>query len=163
DAWDVFWPLKAPQLASDKNRLLWLNMMERYALAFIGDRPVADIRAGEIIEMLRPIWAIKEETARKVLQRVDAVFTSAITREWRARASPCVGVAKGVGARRSASSHFAAMPYTEVPQFLRELCGRQGLSSSRLCLEFLILTAVRSGEARGARWCEIDLRDGTWT
>ena len=46
DAWHVFWQLKAPQLASDKNRLLWINMMERYTLDFVGDRPVADIRAG---------------------------------------------------------------------------------------------------------------------
>ncbi len=163
DAWDVFWRLKAPQLASDKNRLLWINMMERYALDSIGDRPVADIRAGEIIEMLRPIWTSKEETARKVLQRVDAVFTSAITRELRERASPCIGVAKELGARRSASSHFAAMPYVDVPDFVRELRERNGLISSRLCLEFLILTAARSGEARGARWCEIDRCSGTWT
>ena len=162
DAWHVFWQLKAPQLASDKNRLLWINMMERYTLDFVGDRPVADIRAGEIIEMLRPIWTCKEETARKVLQRADAVFTSAITREWRERASPCIGVAKELGARRSASSHFAAMPYAEVPELLRALRRRQGLSSSRLCLEFLILTAVRSGEARGARWREVNMRDGTW-
>ena len=163
DAWDVFWQLKSPQLANDKNRLLWLNMMERYALAFIGDRPVADIRAGEIIEMLRPIWASKGETARKVLQRVDAVFTSAITREWRERASPCIGVARELGARRTSSNHFAAMPYSEVPAFVRELRERQGLLSSRQCLEILILTAVRSGEARGARWREIDRRSRTWT
>ena len=163
DAWCVFWQLKAQQVANDKSRLLWVNMMERYALAFIGDRPVADIRAGEIIEMLRPIWTSKEETARKVLQRVDAVFTSAITRELRERASPCIGVAKELGARRSASSHFAAMPYADLPVFVRELRERKGLTSSRLCLEFLILTAARSGEPRGARWCEIDQRSGTWT
>lgn len=163
DAWDVFWQLKASQLNSDRSRLEWVSMMQRYVLHLIGDRPVADIRAGEIIEMLRPIWTSKEETARKVLQRVDAVFTSAITREWRERASPCIGVAKELGARRANSNHFAAMPYAEVADFVRELRGRQGLSSSRLCLELLILTAVRSGEARGARWCEIDLRDGTWT
>ena len=163
DAWNVFWQLKASQLISDRSRLEWASMMQRYVLPLIGDRPVADIRAAEIIEMLRPIWVCKEETARKVLQRVHGVFTSAITREWRERASPCIGVAKELGARRSASSHFAAMPYAEVPEFVRELRGRQGLSSSRLCLEFLILTAVRSGEARGARWCEIDLREGRWT
>jgi integrase len=162
DAWDVFWQLKASQLVSDRSRLEWVSMMQRYVLHLIGDRPVADIRAGEIIDMLRPIWTSKAETARKVLQRVDAVFTSAITRELRERASPCIGVAKELGARRTGSNHFAAMPYAEVAEFVRELRGRQGLSSSRLCLEFLILTAVRSGEARGARWCEIDLRDGTW-
>jgi hypothetical protein len=163
EAWDAFWQMKSPQLASDKNGQLWVNMMERYALALIGERPVADIRPGEIIEMLRPIWVSKEETARKVLQRVDAVFTSTITREWRERASPCIGVAKELGRRRSENQHFAAMPYTQVPCFLRELHVRGGLLSSRLCLEFVILTAARSGEARGARWTEFDLARRLWT
>ena len=163
DAWTVFWELKACQLFNNKSRLEWVNMMERYVLVFIGDRPVAGIRSADIIELLRPIWSRKEETARKVLQRVDAVFTSAITREWRARASPCIGVAKELGVRRAGARHFAAMPYVDVPDFLRELHTRGGLPSSRLCLEFVILTAVRSGEARGARWAEIDLPGRLWT
>ena len=163
DAWDAFWELKAPQLASDKNRLLRVNQMERYALASIGDRPVADIRAAEIIELLKPIWTTKEETSRKLLQRIDAVFTTAITREWRERASPCVGVAQELGRRRIETKHFAAMHYSQVPAFLRALRVRGGLISSRLCLEFVVLTAVRSGEGRGARWREIDLDAATWT
>lgn len=163
DAWKAFWELKAPQLTSDKNRRLRVNQMERYALAFIGDRPVAEIRSAEIIEMLRPIWRAKEETARKVLQRVDAVFISSITREWRERASPCVGVAQELGRRRIETTHFAAMHYSAVPSFLLELRTRGGLLTSRLCLELVVLTAVRSGEARGARWCEVNLDTATWT
>lgn len=163
DAWEAFWALKAPQLKTAKNRLLWANMVERYALTRIGERPVADIRPAEIIEMLRPIWATKAETGRKVLQRVDAVFQSAITREWRERASPCIGVAKELGIRRAGATHFASMHYLDVPDFLQSLRSRGGLLSSRLCLELIVLTGVRSGEARGARWSEIDLAAATWT
>lgn len=163
DAWVEFWSLKSPQVASDKNRRLWVSMMESHALGHLGDLPVADIRASDIIEAMRPIWTSKPETARKVLQRIDAVFTTAITREWRERASPCIGVARELGRRRTESRHFAAMPYAEVSDFMHQLRRRGGLPSSRLCLEFVVLTAVRSGEARGARWGEIDMAGGVWT
>ena len=62
--------------------------MSSYVLPHIGKRPIADVKPGEIITLLTPIWRTKEETARRVLQRVDAVFVSAITREIRERASP---------------------------------------------------------------------------
>jgi integrase len=163
DAWDAYWSLKAPQLASDKNRMLWVGQMETYVLNAIGNRPVADIRTSEIIELLRPIWTTKSETSRKLLQRIDALFTTAAIREWRERASPCVGVAQELGRRRTEVRHFAAMHFDSVPIFLRELRTRGGLLSSRQCLEFLILSGVRSGEARGARWSEIDLDNRVWT
>ena len=81
DAWVEFWSLKAPQVMSNKNRQLWVSMMESYALGHLGDLPVAGIRASDIIEVMRPIWTSKPETARKALQRIDAVFPTAITRE----------------------------------------------------------------------------------
>lgn len=163
DAWHAFWQLKSPQLKSDRVRRLWKSQMERLVLPHIGGRPVADVRPTEIIEMLRPIWSEKEFTSRKVLQRVSAVFTSAITREWRERANPCEGVSKELGQRRQSVGHFAALPWVEVPDFLVQLRARNGMASSRLCLEFVILTAVRSGEARGAVWPEFDLDAKLWT
>lgn len=163
DAWLAFWELKAPQLKSERVRRLWKSQMERLVLPFIGDRPVADIRPPEIIKTLQPIWNDKEFTGRKVLQRVSAVFTSAITREWRERANPCEGVSKELGQRRQKARHFAALPWVDVPDFLDELRGRHGMAASRECLEFVILTAVRSGEARGAVWSEFDLEQKLWT
>lgn len=161
-AWLAFWELKAPRLSSDKNRMLWENMMKTYVLPHIGRRAVADIRPAEIIDMLKPIWRTKEETGRKVLQRTSAVFTSAITREWRERANPCDGVSRELGQKRMNAKNFAAMPYRDVPGFLRDLRTTGGRQASRLCLEFLILTATRSQEARGARWREFDLAARLW-
>lgn len=137
--------------------------MERLVLPYIGGRLIAEVRPTEIIEMLRPIWHETEFTGRKVLQRVSAVFTSAITREWRERANPCDGVAKELGQRRQKAGHFAALPWVDVPDFLIELRDRAGMASSRRCLEFVVLTAVRSGEARGAIWSEFDLNQKLWT
>ena len=113
--------------------------------------------------MLKPIWHTKEETARRVLQRVNAVFTSAITRELREKANPCTGVVRELGKRRRSQTHLAALPYAEVPSFVRDLRERQGPLASRRAFEFLILTATRSGETRGASWNEIDFDARCWT
>lgn len=161
--WRSFWLVKRPQLSNGKHLLQWEMTMDTYVLPHIGQLPIEDIRPGEIIEMLRPIWHTKEETARRVLQRVEAVFISAITRELRTRASPCTGVSRELGTRRRKQAHHAALPYSEVAAFVQQLRLRKGPLTSRLAFEFLILTATRSGETRGAMWSEIDLAARTWT
>jgi integrase len=158
----AYWAVKEPQLSNGKHRDQWIATMETYVLPHIGQRPVAGVRPGEIIDLLKPIWHVKEETARRVLQRIDAVFVSALTRELRDKASPCTGVARELGKRRFAEVHHAALPYSEVASFLERLRQRQGPLASRLAFEFLILTATRSGEARGAVWTEIDLANRLW-
>jgi Arm DNA-binding domain len=99
DCWTAFWRTKEPQLSNGKHRDQWVATMGTYVLPQIDTRPIADIKPGEIIELLRPLWQAKEETARRVLQRVDAVFVSAITRELRDKANPCTGVARELGPR----------------------------------------------------------------
>lgn len=162
-SWLAFWAAKEPQLSNGKHRDQWVATMKTYVLPHIGHRPVADVTPGEVIELLNPIWHTKEETARRVLQRVDAVFMSAITRELREKASPCSGVARELGNRRVSRAHHAALPHAEVPTFIARLRKRRAPLASRLAFEFLILTASRSGEARGARWNEIDLAERCWT
>ena len=142
---------------------MWEGTIEQYALPAIGQKPVAEIRFAEIIEMLKPIWTAKEETARRVLQRVEAVFISAIAHELRDKASPCIGVAAQLGRTRKHSRHLPALPWEEVPAFLEQLRASGGMLSSRLAFELLVLTATRSGETRGALWQEIDLDAKLWT
>ena len=89
--WQAYWPVKEPQLSNGKHGAQWVSTMNTYVLPHIGKRPISDIKPGEIIEILKPIWSSKEETARRILQRIDSVFVSAITRELRDKASPCTG------------------------------------------------------------------------
>lgn len=79
--WKAFWLVKRPQLSNMKNQLQCETTMDTYVHPHIGARPIDVIRRGEIIEMLQPIRHSKEETARRVLQRVEAVFVTAITRD----------------------------------------------------------------------------------
>ena len=162
-SWLAFWAAKEPQLSNGKHRDQWVTTMQTYVLPHIGRRPVADVTPSEIIELLKPIWHAKEETARRVLQRVDAVFMSAITRQLRERVSPCAGVARELGSRRVSRAHYAALPHGEVPAFITRLRKRSGPLASRLAFEFLVLTATRSGETRGAMWTEMDLPGRCWT
>ena len=160
--WQAYWTVKEPQLSNGKHRDQWVSTMKTYVLPHIGNRAIVDIKPGEIMDLLKPIWHTKEETARRVLQRIDAVFVSAITRELRDKASPCTGVARELGNRRSNPNHHAALPYGEVGLFIGNLRQRAGPLASRLAFEFLVLTATRSGETRGAAWSEVDLPSSLW-
>jgi integrase len=99
----------------------------------------------------------------RVMPNGSRTWIMRITRELRDKASPCIGVARELGSRRNSPVHHAALPYAEVASFIRELRQRAGPLASRLAFEFLVLTATRSGEARGATWDEMDLSARLWT
>ncbi|MFM9940569.1 MAG: tyrosine-type recombinase/integrase [Hyphomicrobiaceae bacterium] len=161
-----FWPLRRVRLRNSKHVAQWEATLSAYAWPTIGKRPVAEVRAAEIIDLLAPIWHSKPETARRVLQRLGVIFKFAIVREDRERASPCDGVAEQLGRERKGEReprHHRALPWRDVPAFLKALRARQGMLSTRLCFEFLVLTAARSGEARRALWADIEFTKRAWT
>ena len=59
-------------------------------------------------------------------------------------------------------THYRALPYSEVSALIQNARSSQACLAAKWCLEFLILTAARSGEARGARWSETDMDAATW-
>lgn len=161
-AFEDYFEIKEPQLSNEKHKAQWRSTMQAYVFPSIGKRPVAEITAAEVIDVLRPIWNTKPETARLVLQRMRAVFEAAIVGGERDRALPTIGVATVLGSRNHKWHHHPAMPYAKVPAFVRRLRGLKGGAATRLAFEFLILTASRSGEVRLAKWYEIDFEDALW-
>lgn len=154
------------QLSNAKHLKQWTSTMEAYVFPKIGNVPVADVTTGQVLELLTPIWFDKAETAKRVLQRMELVFKSAIVRGIRTTASPCTGVADELGTKHRAPKHHASMSWPDVPDFIAWLQQRSlsGLPlATSLALEFLILTATRSGETRGAVWQEFDIEGATWT
>jgi len=152
------------QLSNGKHLRQWPATMEAYVFPKIGNVPVAEVTAAQVLDVLTPIWFEKPETAKRVLQRMETVFKSAIVRGIRERASPCVGVAKELGPKHRQVRHHASMSWKDIPNFLARIRVR---SSRRrpmtiLALEFLVLTATRSGETRNARWNEFDLAAALW-
>ena len=144
-----------------KHQTQWLKTLETYAFPEIGQLFVSDIDGPMIRDILAKIWLSKPETARRVRQRIGAVLDWAYAKGYRSSEAPLRSLARGLPKQPKKDKHFAAMPYQEVPAFIRTLRKRSAIS--RLALEFLILTAGRSGEVRGATWSEIDLRKKLWT
>lgn len=154
----------AEQTASWKNgkhQDQWLNTLESYAFPKLGDRLVNDIEGPLIREVLLGIWLSKPETARRVKQRIGVVLDWAYANGMRLTEAPMRSLNRALPRQPKKDGHFAAMPYEDVPAFILHL--RKRSSVTRLALEFLILTAARSGEVRGAKWSEIDLESKLWT
>lgn len=121
DAFGAVLRLREQQLSNAKHLKQWSSTMEAYVFPVIGDKPVADVTASDVIAVIEPIWFDKQETARRVFQRMRAVFDSAIVRGQRALANPCTGVAEELGKRRRAVVHHRAMSWQDVPTFYQQL------------------------------------------
>jgi integrase len=144
-----------------KHRADWLSSLERFAFPGIGDLRIDEVTAPKIRDLLLPIWLERPETARRVRQRIKLVIDWATMKEYRL-ALDMSAISRALPRQPKSESHFAAMPYEDVPAFMASL--RQSNETiSRLALQFLIMTAARSGEIRGAVWNEIDLAAAIWT
>jgi integrase len=121
---------------------------------------------GLVLKVLEPIRTTKPETASRVRQRIENVLDFAKVRGYRDGENPARWrghLDKLLPARSKVRrvEHLAALPYPALPAFLANLRRREAAAAR--ALEFLILTAARTGEVIGARWSEIDLVDKTWT
>lgn len=109
---------------------------------------------------------MKPETASRVRQRIEAVLDYAGARGWRSGENPArwrghLANLLPAKSRVAPVRHHPAMPWQDLPDFLASLSRRQGIAAK--AVTFIILTAARSGEARGARWAEIDMARAVWT
>jgi len=140
----------------------WLATLKEYAFPYIGTLPVNQIDTPAIQKVLLPIWLKVPETARRVRQRVGTVLDYAHGQGWRTAEAPMRAVNKGLPKQPKKNGHFAAMPYSAIAEFMATLRAKD-LTVGRLALQFLILTAARSGEVRGMTWGEVDMEAKLWT
>lgn len=141
----------------------WLTTLEAYAFPLIGADRVDHIDAPKIQSVLRKIWLTKPETGRRVRQRIGSVLDYAHGQGWRETETPRAALNSLMRPLRQPKRGpgFAAIPYAELPSLMAAL--RNGdPSAGRLGLRFLILSAARSGEVRGATWSEIDFEKAQW-
>ena len=141
----------------------WLASLERYAFDRIGNVPLQRIKRSDIIAVLSPIWTTKPETARRVRQRIRKVMQYGMAHGWVETNPAGEAIDGALPSMPKVKNHQRALPYSEVPAALDKIAQSHASEASKLCLRFLVLTAVRSGEARGARWNEIDVESATWT
>ena len=141
----------------------WRTQFTRYAFPALGDMAVDRITQGDVLECLKPIWSKKPETARKVRMRVRKVLQWAeahghITRNV---AGDAIGAA--LPSMSIKASHRRSLPYAETGAALAIVEASTASKAVKLCFQFTVLTACRSGEARGATWAEIDMDAALWT
>ena len=157
---------KRPGWRNPKHAQQWEHTLRDFVLPHIGDKAPDSVSLADVKAILTPIWATKTETATRVRQRMEAVLDWAYVHGLRAGENPARwrGVLDKVlppPNKVRTVEHFAAMPYRQIPDLMAHLLAKP--HSSARCLQFLILTAARSIEARGAKWDELDLEGGVWT
>ncbi len=157
---------KCPEWRNAKHAQQWTNTLETYVNPLIGPLPVDAITSDHVLRILRPIWLEKTETATRVRQRIESVLDYAAAMKHRRDANPARWhgnldklLASPAKLKRRKARHYPALPYRELPDFMRELYAQKGIVARALA--FTILTAARTGEVRGAVWSEID--GDVWT
>jgi integrase len=144
----------------------WTNTLNTYASPVFGHLPVAEIDTGLVVKCLAPIWESKTETASRVRGRIESVLGWATTSGYRTGENPArwKGHLENLLATISKSSrtkNHPSLPWPRIGEFILALRAREGVSAR--AVEFAILTACRSGEARGAQWAEFDMAGKIWT
>lgn len=162
DSFGEYFEVKAPQFTSQRHAKVWRRSIEQHVVPHIGEPPVDAITASEIIRLLVPVSRSNPLLATRLLQRMEAVFKSATLHGHRKLASPTIGVSDHLGLRNKPQvTHFRALPYQDVPRLMLKL--REGRDVEHFCLRFILLTLVRSKEARETPWREITPGSTTWS
>jgi integrase len=151
---------------SPKHRDQWCSSLTAYVYPVIGKLSVAAIATGDVMRVLEPMWLATPETATRVRGRIELVLDYATARGWRSGENPARWrghLAHTLPAREKIArvQHHAALPWKQIGAFMADLSKQLGVAAR--ALEFVILTAARSGEAMGARWSEIDMSAAVWT
>jgi integrase len=156
---------KKPEWKNAKHAQQWTNTLRAYAYPAFGTLLVSDLDTDLVLKAIEPIWISKAETASRVRQRIETVWDWARARKYATGENPArlrghldKILAKTAKVKRV--KHHAAIPYKQIARFIKKLRGRKGSSAS--AMEFMILTAARTGEVRGARWQEIDFTAKVW-
>ena len=148
-------------MRSEKHAAQWIRTLENAAIPIIGDLDVQNISQADILSVLRPIWLETPETARRVRQRLKVIFDWARVSGYCEGINPVESVETALPKHRDRQKHFRALPYIELPHSFHQISISKGMGAKALA--FAILTAARSGEVRGARWEEINLKENVWT
>jgi integrase len=153
-----------PSWRNGKHAAQWQMTLREYA-APLANLQVDKITTDDVLSVLNPLWNEKPETASRLRGRIERVLDAAKARGLRSgeNSARWRGHLENLLPKRQrlTRGHHRAMPYADVPEFMERLRHSDGISAR--ALEYLVLTASRSGEVLGAKWDEVDLSLRTWT
>ena len=146
-----------------KSAAQWRASLRDYAVPKIGTKRVDRISTADVMDVLLPIWSTKRETARRVRQRIGAVMKWAVAQGYREDNPAGDAISAALPKNSVRRQHQRALPHSQVAEALGRVRASKAHRATVLAFEFLVLTACRSGEVRGARWDEVDDAATTWT
>jgi integrase len=163
---DAYWEAHCAAWTNQKHASEWKNSVANHVLPQIGALPVVSIDTAQVLRVLEPAWTKIPETASRLRSRIESVLDWAKVKgyregenpaRWRGHLDHLLPARKKLARRK----HHAALPYQDVPTFLRRLCEPDDVEAR--AMEFLILTAARANEVVGADWREIEADRNGWT
>ena len=165
-AMEAYLKIKLTEFNNDKHRKQWRASLDAYAVPSLGPMLVSEITVHELARTLEPIWLTKTETASRLRGRIEAVMAWTTVQGHREGDNPARwrGNLDAILPKPSKVSkvvHHPALAHADVPSWFADLRKRDGMATR--ALEFLAMTAARSGEVRGAAWAEIDIDTALWT
>ncbi len=148
-----------------KHAAQWTSTLEKYVFPICGHIVVADIDTATVLRILEPIWLLKSETASRLRGRIETILDFSTAKGLREGLNPARWkghLALTLPSKRKVSpvKHHPAVPVKDMPRFFQSVKQKEGTSAR--ALEFLTLTAARSGEVRGMQWNEVDLSKKVW-
>ena len=157
---------KLGEFRNEKHKKQWRSSLDAYALPALGPMAVDAIEVRDVLRALEPIWAVKTETASRLRGRIEAVLSWATVSGNRTGDNPArwkgnLDALLPKPSRVAKVRHHPALALVDAADWMADLRARDGIATR--ALEFVALTAARSGEVRGATWAEMDLASGLWT
>ena len=131
----------------------WRSTLSRFAYPRLGDMSVAEITSEDVLAVVAPVWQTRRETARKLKGRISVVMAWAIAGGHRSD-DPTAVVLRALPRNGHQVQHHRALPHGEVAAALATVQASGAWAGTKLAFGFLVITASRSGEVRGARWTE---------
>ena len=154
--------LRRPTWRSPKHAAQWQSTLETYAFPQIGEMAVDEITPSHVLSVLESIWTDKNETATRVKQRIGTVMDWAVQHGYRPYNPAGKGLLTALPPVRRNREHLPALPYERVGWAIGLVRESNANLLTKLALEFLVLTTVRSGVVRNANWGEILWQRRTW-
>jgi integrase len=148
---------------STKTAYIWEHTLKAYAFPIMGALPVAAIELLHVKDALAPVRMTKPETGRRLRRQIASVLDYAKAHGWRSGDNPAAeSLIDSVMAKpKGAPTHHPAMHWRDLPVFYARIAELEDLSA--IAMRVVILTACRTGEALGATWGEVDLKEKVWT
>lgn len=166
DVLDEYAAEKLPELKEAKYRSQWVGSVKKYAIPVLGHLSIREVGFEEVLQVLKPLWTEKTETASKLQGRLYKLIGFATVKGYREGDNPAqwrgnLALVLPSPSQVSDKENYPALQLEDVERWWRDLQGRAGVGAR--ALEFQVMTVSRTGLVRFATWDEVDLNSRIWT